>query len=490
MRLLNTTTLKIYEFTGKKIPKYAILSHRWEAHESSFQDARDRENLDSTGWKKIQRFCAFAKKWDWEYAWADTCCIDKTSSSELSESINSMYTYYRNAEECYAYLNDVPANLAPEAKIDALRRSKWFTRGWTLQELLAPLELYFLDRNWKIIGSKKTLGDVLSKITGIENVATVDPSTNSVAIRMSWASKRECTREEDNAYCLMGIFSINMPLLYGEGENAFKRLQLEILKTSDDESLFAWWSPLTDFKLQTGLLATSPHDFRSSADISPYPFYADRAPYDMTNKGLQIEASLIPCNWIFGNNEDASSPPYMNADLPGDYSIDKHYVNPPSSQGKHNLYQFVGTTRHIRSDGYRPFSYSPSEPAHEPRIWIFPLNCRIRSKSHPIVLILADWGTKSGQCCRLFSERSSDESFGPEWIANWRAFGSMTRRTYIREADLEARWILGKKYITPASVRAALSKFDVQAIPPLYGQKSDEDGSICNIDFTSDLGEP
>jgi hypothetical protein len=163
MRLLNTTTLKLHEFTGKAVPKYAILSHRWEAQESSFQDARDRVNLDSTGWKKIQGFCAFAKKWDWEYAWADTCSVDKTSSSELSEAINSMYTYYRNAEECYAYLNDIPANLDHKAKIRALRRSKWFTRGWTLQKLLAPNELYFLDRDWKIIGSKKTLGDVFPR---------------------------------------------------------------------------------------------------------------------------------------------------------------------------------------------------------------------------------------------------------------------------------------------------------------------------------------
>jgi hypothetical protein len=216
MHLLNTTTLKVHDFTGKKIPLYAILSHRWEARENSFQDARDRQNLFSTGWIKIQRFCAFARERGWEYAWADTCCIDKTSSSELSEAINSMYTYYRNAEECYAYLNDVAANLDYEANTDALRRSKWFTRGWTLQELLAPNNLYFLDSNWKIIGSKTTLDDVLSEITGIQNVATVDPSTISVATRMSWASKRECTREEDNAYCLMGIFSINMPLLYGE----------------------------------------------------------------------------------------------------------------------------------------------------------------------------------------------------------------------------------------------------------------------------------
>ena len=348
-----------------------------------------------------------------------------------------MYTYYRNAEVCYAYLNDVPANLDHDTKIDALRRSKWFTRGWTLQELLAPNDVEFVDSNWKYIGYKRGLSDVLSEITGIKNVAEVDPSTKSVATRMSWAARRECTREEDNAYCLMGIFGVNMPLLYGEGENAFRRLQLEILKTSDDESLFAWWSPPDEFKLQTGLLATSPRDFRDSANISPYPFYADRAPYDMTNKGLQIEAFLIPCNWIFGKEKDASSSP-----SPRDTAALK----------VSNKYKFDSTRSLLRSDGYRPFPYSPSEPAHEPRSWIFPLNCRIRPNRHPVVLILADWGTKSGQCCRLFSEKLTDKSFGPEWYADWRGFGGITRLTYIRQAEMDAHWILGLKYITPLSL--------------------------------------
>jgi hypothetical protein len=158
----------------------------------------------------------------------------------LSEAINSMYIYYRNAEECYAYLNDVSSDLDQNGKLDALRRGKWFTRGRTLQEFIAPTELYFLDSSWKIIGSKKTLDDVLSNVTGIQDISKVNPSNVSVAAQMSWVSKRECSREEDNAYWLMGIFGIIIPLLYGEGKNAFKRLQVEILKISDDESLFAW----------------------------------------------------------------------------------------------------------------------------------------------------------------------------------------------------------------------------------------------------------
>jgi hypothetical protein len=350
-----------------------------------------------------------------------------------------MFTYYRNAKECYTYLNDVHPNLDHGAKIEALRRSKWFKRGWTLQELLAPTELYFLDRNWKIIGSKSTLGSVLSEITGIENLNWSEISTISVATRMSWASRRECTREEDDAYCLMGIFGINMPLLYGEGQNAFRRLQLEILKTSDDESLFAWWNPQEDFRLQTGLLATSPHAFGDSADISRHPFYADRAPYDMTNKGLQIEASLIPCDSLLRREnlrreKDASS----------SYIV-RSYHKPNAIH------------RQLRSsDKYGNLPYPPSELAQEPRTWIFPLNCRIRSNRHPVVSILADWGTKSGQCCRLFSERPTEESFGPEWNASWRGFGGMTRLTYIREADVDARWILEECSGTP-SVRIGLS---------------------------------
>ena len=148
-----------------------------------------------------------------------------------------MYQWYRNIPEvCYAYLGDVRDG---DKLHHALRKSNWFTRGWTLQELLAPSTVVFFDQNWNHIGTKGSLEEVISKITGIDDFINFE--TACVAQKMSWASQRETTRVEDMAYCLLGLFNVNMPPLYGEGEKAFMRLQMEILKTSDDESIFAWY---------------------------------------------------------------------------------------------------------------------------------------------------------------------------------------------------------------------------------------------------------
>ena len=165
-----------------------------------------------------------------------------------------MYSWYRGAIICYAYLPDVPSDEDPRAPGSSFRRSRWFTRGWTLQELIAPRRVVFLFRDWKILGTKYSLADVLVEITGIwdEVLAGNLPLRSvSVATRMSWASNRETTRVEDEAYSLLGIFDITMTPVYGEGERAFRRLQEEILKRIPDQSLFAWgsfypgpiWSP-------------------------------------------------------------------------------------------------------------------------------------------------------------------------------------------------------------------------------------------------------
>ncbi|RYP53506.1 hypothetical protein DL768_001543 [Monosporascus sp. mg162] len=238
MRLLNCRTKKLEEFTGAAIPRYAILSHAWEDDEVLFHDiARDNvEYKAKRGWLKIEKSCEQALRDGLDYVWADTICIDKSSSAELSEAINSMFKWYRNSAVCYAYLCDLP-------EFD-LEQSRWFTRGWTLQEMIAPGELWFYDRNWAVQGSKSTLFDKLQEITGVDTTALRggDLRFFSVARKMSWASKRQTTREEDIAYCLLGIFDISMPLLYGEGSRAFIRLQEEIIKEYDDESLFAWRS--------------------------------------------------------------------------------------------------------------------------------------------------------------------------------------------------------------------------------------------------------
>jgi hypothetical protein len=200
-----------------------------------------------------------------------------------------MFRWYRAAQVCYAYLIDVP-----ESEIDhyaigsAFRESKWFTRGWTLQELLAPRNVMFYNRGWVEIGNKRSLETLISAITKIEHLFGFEKA--SIAQKMSWASKRETLREEDKAYCLLGLFGVNIQPMYGEGEKAFLRLQKEIMKVSDDESIFAW----VDDTLPngtSGLLARSPAAFKDSWNIEFCP-NGRSAPYLMTNKGLQITLCL------------------------------------------------------------------------------------------------------------------------------------------------------------------------------------------------------
>jgi len=194
------------------------------------------------GFQKIVRCCAKAKSEGHRYVWIDTCCIDKSSSSELSEAINSMFRWYRDPDICYYYLDDVRSSQDPAGTASEFRASLWFTRGWTLQELLAPYEVAFVGRDWQEIGTKKSMSSVVSSVTKFDERTLRDCTWShaSIACKMSWASSRSTTRVEDRAYCLMGLFDVNMPLIYGEGQKAFYRLQLEIMKSSEDQSIFAW----------------------------------------------------------------------------------------------------------------------------------------------------------------------------------------------------------------------------------------------------------
>ncbi|KAM3534637.1 hypothetical protein MY4038_002049 [Beauveria bassiana] len=299
MRLLNTSTLEVEEFFGSAIPEYAVLSHRWLDDEVSFQDLQSSHAASKAGYAKIRKCCAQAVRDGLAFAWVDTCCIDKTSSAELNEAINSMYAWYRDAALCYAFLSDVPATVSDD-DAGAFDRSVWFTRGWTLQELLAPAHVVFYDSAWQQLGSRDEapLTERIAAVTRIDaavlrgDVALTD---RSVAQRMAWAADRTTTRLEDRAYSLLGLFGVNMPMLYGEGgARAFRRLQEEIMKVSDDQSLFAWSASVDEEQELTGLLARSPADFAGCADLVEPRQRWNHQPYSMTNRGLSLEMPMVP----------------------------------------------------------------------------------------------------------------------------------------------------------------------------------------------------
>ncbi|OBZ69667.1 hypothetical protein A0H81_10442 [Grifola frondosa] len=208
--------MTLEEFT--KTPPYAILSHRWRRDEVLFRDIQDLPHAKTLkGYSKVSHACAKAVEDGFDWIWIDTCCIDKTSSAELSEAINSMYAWYRDAAVCYAYLDDVHSNDDCEARGSSFRRSRWFTRGWTLQELIAPRRVVFFSRGWTDIGTRAGLVDTIETITRVHRLVLLKvPVKLSIAARMSWAAGRETTRVEDRAYSLMGIFGVNMPAIYGE----------------------------------------------------------------------------------------------------------------------------------------------------------------------------------------------------------------------------------------------------------------------------------
>jgi Heterokaryon incompatibility protein (HET) len=314
MRLLDTSTLEFNEFLGAAKPPYAILSHTWTGDEVTHDEMLNPGPATrlKAGFEKIKSCCSMAKKHNFSYVWVDSCCIDKRSSAELSEAINSMYRWYREAALCVVYLVDVsPVSTysLPEAQLEAFKRSRWFSRGWTLQELIAPRDLVFFASDWSRIHFPSANShddapvDLIANITGISPEVLEDRNRLSklcIAERMSWASRRETTRAEDMAYCLMGIFNVTMPILYGEGTlKAFRRLQDEIMKTSFDYSIFAWPSRYQS----SGLLAKTPADFENTPKLGLWR--PDRlTPFEMTNLGLFVTLNFEPTTSQQRQNDD------------------------------------------------------------------------------------------------------------------------------------------------------------------------------------------
>lgn len=300
MWLVDTKTLQLKQVSDETVYPFAILSHTWETGEEvTFQEMQNLEAVKhKNGYHKIKKTCRIAQR-QFRYVWIDTCCIDKTSSAELSEAINSMFRYYQTATVCYVLLADfesLPHTQITEKERLALlatrlRQCKWFTRGWTLQELIAPRKLEFFDNQWEFLGAKADLEALLYEITDIDESVLQNSSrlyTIPVARRMSWASRRQTTRVEDLAYCLLGIFNITMPLLYGEGSKAFLRLQQQIALENSDLSIFAWEATGKHMEY-SGVFAESPGDFGKCTTLKMHRAkFHSMVEITITNIGLRL----------------------------------------------------------------------------------------------------------------------------------------------------------------------------------------------------------
>jgi len=227
----------------KNILKYAVLSHRWlDRGEPTFYDIL--KSFRPYGYDKLVKFCEKASEYGCRLAWSDTCCINKDSSTELEEAIRTMFKWYRDAHICIAFLADTTS-------VDDLHEDVWFTRGWTLQELLAPQRMKFYGRDWKPLTSdvndkeNMELMPALSRATRIplDDLRHFQPGTTNVHQKMMWASTRTTTRIEDVAYSLIGIFDVTMMIAYGEGKRAFYRLMEAIVHKCDEWQIFAWAGP-------------------------------------------------------------------------------------------------------------------------------------------------------------------------------------------------------------------------------------------------------
>lgn len=222
------------------IPSYAILSHTWqEGQEVTYDDFTNRSGDGKSGYEKI-RFCAEqAAQEGLSHFWVDTCCINKADPVELQDAINSMFRWYRDATECYVFLSDVSTvkrKADSESQLttweSAFRSSRWFTRGWTLQELLAPKTVKFFSRDRNYLGDRQDLRQMIHEITGLPVSALLGRPLGQFDLeeRLSWSRNRTTTRNEDKVYSLLGIFGIFMPLIYGEGHSsALRRLRKEIM---------------------------------------------------------------------------------------------------------------------------------------------------------------------------------------------------------------------------------------------------------------------
>lgn len=296
LQRLSGGDLKLTSCDGDNPPSYAILSHTWAAEEVTYQELVAGAGKDKKGFDKI-RFCIERAAADGlQYSWVDTCCIDKSDNTELNTAINSMFRWYQRATKCYVYLSDVSvseeisdAQAFPIDWLEQFKRSRWFTRGWTLQELVAPASVEFFSKEGKMLGSRISLEQDIHQITKIPvGVLRGDTLADcSVDERMSWAAGRTTTVKEDKAYCLLGIFGVFLPLIYGEGEHhANLRLKEEIQKRLGGPNL----AQMSDGLRSIAAGAESPQVQRPSCVI-PFP----RDP-DFVDRGTLLGDVHVKCS--------------------------------------------------------------------------------------------------------------------------------------------------------------------------------------------------
>ncbi|KAM3422578.1 hypothetical protein BST61_g70 [Cercospora zeina] len=286
MRLLNVHTLE-FSLYHSSPPRYAIASHRWHlGHEASYKDVLKQRNTTSIGYRKVLGFAEFVRKsvHDMEWLWIDTCCVLQQSSEEVSEAVNSMFKWYRNAVVCVAFLEDVS-----EFDLGVVGRSRWFTRGWTLQELVAPRTVVIVTRGWGLIGFKglrpvglnmelgTELEEMLTRTTGIPEPVLKDYEYSraiGAEQKLEWMADRETTREEDQSYCLLGFFDVTMPVIYGEGrEKARMRLLAEIKNLNVVPADLG-----DDFEVVEKPAIRTLHEAASSGDLEFISQYLDSVP--------------------------------------------------------------------------------------------------------------------------------------------------------------------------------------------------------------------
>ncbi|KAG8829132.1 hypothetical protein FRC17_007081 [Serendipita sp. 399] len=356
--------------------RYSILSHRWGDGEVVFHHFqtlhqqvvgmpnppgfKDKllmlrnyvpsasEAASESSLVKLAHFLKVSAEKQCKFAWMDTICINKESSTELDESIRSMFAWYRDSHICIVYLSETNSR-------SDLKQDPWFGRGWTLQELLAPRRFAFYSKNWKQItrsdcekhsgeqarrkGIEERLWADIASITQIkvEDIHNFKPGMYDIRKRMAWAARRQTMRIEDMAYCLLGIFNVNLSIAYGEKDGAFYRLQLEILQNCPDLSLFDWEGQASG---HNSMFASSPACFRSNraVHIITWPHLDTDTAWTYTNLGVRIQEVLYKLNqgdverlslhpdavaFAFpGDPQDHDDPPMLilgEGDRPGQY---------------------------------------------------------------------------------------------------------------------------------------------------------------------------